>query len=59
MNCQVQISDDVEIKIAPGMVADIYTQPEKAKTNQHHQKIQMKKKVVYYLVFLVQKNNFI
>ena len=30
----VQISDDVEIKIAPGMVADLYTQPEKAKTNQ-------------------------
>ena len=30
----VQISDDVEIKIAPGMVADIYTQPEKTKTNQ-------------------------
>ena len=29
----VQISDDVEIKIAPGMVADIYTQPEKDKTN--------------------------
>ena len=29
----VQISDDVEIKIAPGMVADIYTQPEKVKTN--------------------------
>ena len=28
----VQISDDVEVKIAPGMVADIYTQPEKAKT---------------------------
>ena len=27
----VQISDDVEIKIAPGMVADIYTQPEKNK----------------------------
>ena len=30
----VQISNDVEIKIAPGMVADIYIQPEKAKTNQ-------------------------
>ena len=30
----VQVSDDVEIKIAPGMVADIYTQPEKEKTNQ-------------------------
>ena len=30
----VQVSDDVEIKIAPGMVADIYTQHEKAKTNQ-------------------------
>ena len=30
---QVEISDGVEIKIAPGMVADIYTQPEKAKTN--------------------------
>ena len=29
----VQISDDVEIKIAPGIIADIYTQPEKAKTN--------------------------
>ena len=29
----VQISDEVEIKIAPGMVADLYTQPEKAKTN--------------------------
>ena len=29
----VQISDDVEIKIAPGMVTDIYTQPEKVKTN--------------------------
>ena len=29
---QVEISDGVEIKIAPGMVADIYTQPEKAKT---------------------------
>ena len=30
----VQISDDVEIKIAPGMVADIYIQqPQKAKTN--------------------------
>ena len=29
----VQISDEVEIKIAPGMVADIYTQPEKAKKN--------------------------
>ena len=29
----VQISDDLEIKIAPGMVADIYTQPEKAKKN--------------------------
>ena len=28
----VQISDEVEIKIAPGMVADIYTQPEKVKT---------------------------
>ena len=27
----VQISDDVKIKIAPGMVADIYTQPEKTK----------------------------
>ena len=24
----VEISNDVEIKIAPGMVADIYTQPE-------------------------------
>ena len=30
----VEISDDVEIKIAPGMVADIYTQPEKVKKNQ-------------------------
>jgi|TARA_B100000315_G_scaffold223386_1_gene228144 preprotein translocase subunit YajC len=29
----VEISNDVEIKIAPGMVADIYTQPEKVKTN--------------------------
>ena len=29
----VQISDQVEIKIAPGMIADIYTQPEKVKTN--------------------------
>ena len=29
----VQISDEVEIKIAPGMIADIYTQPEKIKTN--------------------------
>ena len=29
----VEISDDVEIKIAPGVVADIYTQPEKVKTN--------------------------
>jgi len=29
----VEISDDVEIKIAPGMVADIYTQPEKVKKN--------------------------
>ena len=29
----VQISDGVEIKIAPGMVADIYTQPEKVKKN--------------------------
>jgi len=29
----VEISENVEIKIAPGMVADIYTQPEKAKTN--------------------------
>ena len=29
----VQISDDVEIKIAPGMVADIYLQPEKVKKN--------------------------
>ena len=28
----VEISDAVEIKIAPGMVADIYTQPEKVKT---------------------------
>ena len=28
----VQISDNVEIKIAPGMIADIYTQPEKVKT---------------------------
>ena len=28
---QVQVSENVEIKIAPGMVADIYTQPEKAK----------------------------
>ena len=27
----VQISNDVEIKIAPGMVADIYTQSEKTK----------------------------
>ena len=26
---QVQISDSVEIKIAPGMVADLYIQPEK------------------------------
>ena len=30
----VQISNDVEIKIAPGMVADIYIQPEKTKKNQ-------------------------
>ena len=30
---QVEISDGVEIKIAPGMVADFYTQPEKAKKN--------------------------
>ena len=29
----VEISENVEIKIAPGMVADIYTQPEKVKTN--------------------------
>ena len=29
----VEISNDVEIKIAPGMVADIYTQPEKVKNN--------------------------
>ena len=29
----VQISDDVEIRIAPGMIADMYVQPEKAKTN--------------------------
>ena len=28
----VEISDNVEIKIAPGMIADIYTQPEKTKT---------------------------
>jgi len=29
----VEISDNVEIKVAPGMVADIYTQPEKVKKN--------------------------
>ena len=29
----VEISENVEIKIAPGMVADIYTQLEKVKTN--------------------------
>ena len=29
---QVEISDDVEIKIAPGMVADLYVVPEKTKT---------------------------
>ena len=29
----VQISDDVEIKIAPGMIADSYIQPEKEKKN--------------------------
>ena len=29
---QVEISDGVEIKIAPGMVADLYVVPEKAKT---------------------------
>ena len=29
----IEISDNVEIKVAPGMVADIYTQPEKIKTN--------------------------
>ena len=40
---QVQVSDDVEIKIAPGMVADLYisTEPEKkqpAKENQNEKK---------------------
>ena len=29
---QVQISEGVEIKIAPGMVADLYVVPEKTKT---------------------------
>ena len=29
---QVEISDGVEIKIAPGMVADLYVVPEKTKT---------------------------
>ena len=38
-----QISDDVEIKIAPGMVADIYTQPEKTKTTTTSKDINEKK----------------
>ena len=29
---QVEISEGVEIKIAPGMVADLYVAPEKTKT---------------------------
>ena len=29
---QVEISDDVELNIAPGMVADLYVVPEKTKT---------------------------
>ena len=40
---QVQVSENVEIKIAPGMVADLYTstEPEKkqpAKENQNEKK---------------------
>ena len=40
---QVQVSDDVEIKIAPGMVADLYTSTElekkqPAKENQNEKK---------------------
>ena len=39
----VQISDNVEIKVAPGMVADIYTQPENLKKNQTPKNIEEKK----------------
>jgi len=39
----VQISENVEIKIAPGMVADIYIQPEKVKKNQTPKNIEEKK----------------
>ena len=46
----VQVSDNVEIKIAPGMVADLYTstEPEKKQPVKENQK---EKKVVYYQVF--------
>ena len=32
---QVEISEDVEIKIAPGMVADLYLPPEKPKQSEN------------------------
>jgi len=39
----VEIAEDVEIKIAPGMVADVYSQPETEKKNQLPKKTTEKK----------------
>ena len=47
---QVQVSDNVEIKIAPGMVADLYTSTEPEK-KQPVKENQSEKKVDYYQVF--------
>ena len=46
----LQISENVEIKIAAGMVADLYTSTEPKKNNLQ-KKIRMKKKVDYSQVY--------
>ena len=47
---QVQVSENVEIKIAPGMVADLYILLKQKKNNQQ-KKLKVKQKVDYYQVF--------
>ena len=52
----VQVAENVEIKIAPGMVADLYTKSEVEKKILIRS-LKLKKKVVYYQVSLEIKNN--
>ena len=53
----LEVTDDVEIKIAPGMVTDLYTSPEKVKPTQNIKKDETAKNNQNFLSSIFKKKD--